>query len=250
MYKEVSFLKEVGGVQAKISLLYDTICNRIIEKWISFPLVKDDTKHVITDRSIYVYGIEGFVKSKIEIETGGLENHNYGSVQAPYEIVSSLDRTYESKIKYRDTYKIKIKYIRTAMKRRWTYKTLHIQAVKDHKNNCYKLKLKSAKTFHGIYLKKYFYSSIDPFQLTSIKKYRKNVFGFFLFGKKVEEIKDNLLNGYKKFENENQNYLNRRKLGSGFNRGSSVFVHNEIINEDIFSSEFNELLESFKKHRS
>ena len=49
-----------------------------------------------------------------------------------------------------------------------------------------------------------------------------------------------------KFENENQNYLNRRKLGSGFNRGSSVFVHNEIINEDIFSSEFNELLESFK----
>lgn len=33
MYKEVSFLKIVGGVQAKISLLYDTICNRIIEKW-------------------------------------------------------------------------------------------------------------------------------------------------------------------------------------------------------------------------
>lgn len=246
MYKEVSFLKIVGGVQAKISLLYDTICNRIIEKWISFPLVKDDSKHVITDRIIYIYGIDGFVKRKIEVETCGLENHNYGSVQTPWETVSSWDRTYKS-VKSIPATDIEIKYFRTNSKR-WLYKTLHIQSIEDYKNRCYKLKLISLKT-QSFYLK-YFYSNVDPFQLTSIKKFRKNIFGFFLFGKKVSEKKDNLLNGFKKFENGNQNYLNTNTLEYDYNENKyfDVFVHNEIINEDMFSYEINELLELYKKH--
>jgi len=71
-----------------------------------------------------------------------------------------------------------------------------------------------------------------------------------LFGKKVSEKKDNLLNGFKKFENGNQNYLNTNTLEYDYNENKyfDVFVHNEIINEDMFSYEINELLELYKKH--
>lgn len=71
-----------------------------------------------------------------------------------------------------------------------------------------------------------------------------------MFGKKVSEKKDNLLNGFKKFENGNQNYLNTNTLEYDYNENKyfDVFVHNEIINEDMFSYEINELLELYKKH--
>ena len=73
--------------------------------------------------------------------------------------------------------------------------TLNIQVSKDYKNKCHKLKLLSVKTRWGD-LYKYIYSKADPFQLISIEKYRNPVSAFFR--QKVEEKKDNLLNGFKK----------------------------------------------------
>lgn len=246
MYKEVSYIAKCRGVPAKISLIYDTICQRIIEKWISFPLVNDDSKYVITDRLIYVYGIEGFVKSKIEVETSGLESHNYGSVQAPYETVSSWERSYNCEDSYRSKFKTKIKYLRNSGNNKpFTYKTLNIQVSKDYKNKCYKLKLLSVKTRWGD-LYKYIYSKADPFQLISIEKYRNPVSAFFR--QKVEEKKDNLLNGFKKFDKGNQNYLSKVKYDWVDEDYWDVFVHNSILDEDMFSAEINELLELYKKH--
>ena len=247
MYKEVSYIKkDRGGASTKISLIYDTFCQRIIEKWISFPLVNDDSKYVITDRLIYIYGREGFVKSKIEIETGGLDTHNYGSVQTPYETFSSFERTYDRK-GYGVKFKTKIKYLLNNRnnKHELVYKTLNIQVSEDIKNNCYKLKLLSVKTRLGD-LYKYFYSKADPFQLISIKRYRNSVSAFFR--QKVEEKKDNLLNSFKKFDKGNQNYFS--EVNYDFNNENywDVFVHNSILDEDMFSTEINELLELYKKH--
>jgi len=53
-YNIISYLSNEKGTE-KISLIYDTINKRIIEKWISFQLVNDESKFVITDRFIYVY---------------------------------------------------------------------------------------------------------------------------------------------------------------------------------------------------
>jgi hypothetical protein len=49
----VSYLSNEKGTE-KISLIYDTINKRVIEKWISYQLDNDESKFIIIDRFIYV----------------------------------------------------------------------------------------------------------------------------------------------------------------------------------------------------
>lgn len=68
-YHIVSYFSDERGFE-KTSLIYDTINERIIEKWISYQLIKNESKFVITDRFIYVYNKFNVIYRIIEIKTG------------------------------------------------------------------------------------------------------------------------------------------------------------------------------------
>ena len=261
MYNEVTFVSNSYGTE-KTSLIYDTINCRVIEKWKSYQLKRDETEYVINDREIFVYDAFGHIHRVIDIETGNTSTHNYGSIPNYKEYASIKKREYNfhKKDYYRD-FRTDIKYFNYFNSKSRCFKTLTLKVLFDDEIDSCTLRLETIKT--GSILYKYIYSASDPTELFLIKEYDIlinftfiNKFIDFLVGGiplldnipklflkyKRREKRDDFLNGLEKFNADNQNYFVPNYSTE------KVLIHKELLKEDIFYGEKDRLLEMYKNH--
>ena len=258
IFNIVSYLSNEKGTE-KISLIYDTINKRVIEKWISYQLVNDESKFIITDRFIYVYNKFNIVSSILEVEKG-YENR-YPSYNDNNEYCHSIKRTV-NKISLHLKNTTEINYTRNnhiGTKRKKIFiKTLNL-VTKEVEDRIFKTRINYILKKSKLYI--YEYRKNDFCSLYNIVEY-KILVDFRFINRCINKIgvpilmsipdlflkikiKDNLQildNKEKSIKLDEQDYFNPKLLNVDNNK---FFIQNLILIEDLFVNEINNIHEKY-----
>ncbi len=254
----VSYLSNEKGSE-KISLIYDTINKRVIEKWISYQLDNDESKFIITDRFIYVYNKFNIVSSILEVEKG-YENR-YPSYNDNNEYCHSINRTV-NKISLHHKNTTEINYTRNnhigSKRKKIFIKTLNL-VTKEVEDNIFKSRINYILKKSKLYI--YEYRKNDFCSLYNIVEY-KILVDFRFINRYINKIgvpilmtipdlflkikiKDNLQildNKETSIKLDEQDYFNPKLLNVGNNK---FFIQNLILIEDLFVNEINNIHEKY-----
>ena len=250
-YKIVSYLSNKHGTE-KTSLIYDTINKRIIEKWISYQLVNDKSKFVITNRYTYVYNKFNIINRILEVEKGS-DDRDYSFLTDNNEYCHSFNRTVCILESNFDRTVTQVIYSRNnhigSKEKNWFIKSLNL--LTKEVNGIYKTRINYLLKRGRLYI--YEYKQNDFFFLNKIVEYKVLIDLRFInrlisesIGKPVVFINESYLILKVKikedFVNDNEeksiyegelDYFSDRSLYSM----ESNFVHNLIFIEDLFINE-------------
>ena len=273
MYQEVTFISD-EKLREKTSLIYDTLNQRIIEKWSSYEIKRVGDLHKMSKREVYVYA-NNHLYSKVYIDC-----ESYGSIYDNESIRIEERIPMKSTIEWKGFDKImgrkEIKYIHTKSNfKSFCYKSLNIIVIDDYPKKILKLEsVITGKTMlrggTGQRLYKYIYSKVNPVELICVEKYDvllnltfinkffAQFFGSTILGdipklfikKKLSEKRNDLLNGQQEISNWELKYFD---IHFSFSKDNNVLIHNSLLDEDIFYKEKSELLKTFfdiKKRRA
>jgi len=90
-YNVVSFVSNEKGTETT-SLVYDLINKRVIEKWLSYQLVSDESNFIITNRYIYIYNKYNLISNILEVEKGH-NDRQYDFLSDHTEYCHNINRT-------------------------------------------------------------------------------------------------------------------------------------------------------------
>ena len=257
----VSYISNEKGTE-ETSLIYDTINKRIIEKWISYQLVKNESKFIITDRLIYVYNKFNIVSSILEVEKGN-DVRQYSFLSDNNEYCHSMNRTV-NKLDINDKIITEINYTRNnhiGSKRKKVFiKTLNL-VTKEIEESIFKTRLNYLIKKGRLYI--YEYKQNDFCFLNKIIEY-KILIDLRFINRLINKIgipilmlipdlflKVKINNNIKISGNEEkpihlhkQDYFSRNNLNVDKNK---FFIQNLILIEDLF---VNEMYNIHKKYNT
>jgi hypothetical protein len=156
-YKIISFLEKKYNPK-KISIIYDTINERIIEKWECYKLLHYDSKFVITDRIIYSYNKFGNINKILEIVKGP-DDRMYKYLNDDNEYCHSINRKISyTRSSYR-TFKTEIIYTRNnhigSNRRKHFLRSLLLEVDDNSSKNSISIRLKYLRTPGKLYTYEY-----------------------------------------------------------------------------------------------
>lgn len=250
MYKIISYLNNKIGTQ-KDSIIYDVHNKRVIEKWISYQLVKDKSEFIITDRQVFTYNNYGLINKKIIIKKGDDNSH--------YSLKFNDDNEYS----YQISRKVKkINTISEILYRKTFYdsklspffqKLIKIETIEDEISGDYKIRILSK--FQNRKLYKFKYQKDNPFYIKSIDEHAiildlsflnnilKHIINIpnlnlFIIGKLKNTIPVSN-NEMIKINYDKQNYF--RNFTLDCSEKVNIYTHEILLEEDLFMKEMVDL---------
>jgi hypothetical protein len=244
----VSYLSNERGTE-KTSLIYDTINKRIIEKWISYQLVKDESKFVITDRYLYVYNKFNIIYRILEIEKGE-DDRMYSFLSNNNEYCHSFNRTV-NKLELNDRTITEVIYTRNnyigSKRKKWFMRSLNL-LTKEVEDRIYKTRINYLLKKGRLYV--YEYKQNDFCFLNKIVEYKilidlrfinrlikviglpilMSIPDLFLKVKIKEDFVHD--NEEKRLKEDEQDYFR-----GTYYSGEKFFIQNLILIEDLFINE-------------
>ena len=247
--KEITYISNKNATE-KTTIIYDILNNRVNEKRISYQLVRDKSKYIITDRSIYTYSSTNNIVAIFEIEKGPTDRE--GRYTDDNEYTSAFYRTIKKSYLHSHLgNQIDIEYIRLNSipfyKKPFCQILLRLEQVKS-KDRYFDTNLRVASKIQlGNYFE-YQYCKNDPLKLLNIVEYRiianltfinrlLNLIGIvglfryfpaFIWKRKLKDIKEDLPNGNEKLNKRVHNYANY------ICAYHDVILHESIKREDLF----------------
>ena len=156
-YKIISFLEKKHNPK-KISIIYDTINERIIEKWECCQLMHYDSKFVITNRSIYSYNKFGNINKILEIVKGP-DDRMYSSLNDDNEYCHSINRKISYTSSSHRSFKTEIVYTRNnhigSDRRKHFLRSLILEVDKTSSKNSKSIRLKYLRNHSKLYTYEY-----------------------------------------------------------------------------------------------
>ncbi len=260
-YTIVSKITNENGTE-KTSIIYDKINRRIIEKWVSYQLVRDKNKHIITDRFIYAFNKNGNIKTKIEVLKGN-DNRDFSYFSDNNEYCHCINREikYDGLRYQNNNAKTEIIYTSTdhvgIKKNRRFLKKIVLKIMPKKRIQFQEVRLYSTLD-ENKKLTKYKYSTHNPTEIASITKYKvlfdlTIINKIFLFSgiplfqsipdiflkKRIWKKKVNAI-----YKTHKIHYLNTDYFIS--NSADYAIIDDAIFEEDIFIKEKKSLLKEYE----